>query len=111
MPPHGRGGALGSPEGAGTAELLDAGVELVLGAAVALGIAAALGSCGGGVAGVQPTSSQYENETHVIEVSPERMTSLVARIDDVESRRLSSAVGRCGRELRRERGNLSRSAC
>jgi hypothetical protein len=76
MPPHDRGGALVSPERAGAAELPDVGVEVVLGAAGALGIAATLGSCADGVAGVQPTSSQYENETTIIEAGPERMTRL-----------------------------------
>ena len=75
MPPHILGGALASLEATGAAELVAAGDGLVLGAAVALGIAAVVGSCAAGVAGVQPEISQGENETSIAEARSKRMTS------------------------------------
>ena len=84
MPPHILGGILVSPEATGAAELLD-GVALALGAAVALAIAAVVGSCAVGVAGVQPAISQDEKETNIAAARSKRMAELLAsRIGDVE---------------------------
>src|SRR5215216_5558354 len=70
MPPHILGGALASLAATGAAALGAAACGLVLGAAVALAIAGVVGFCAAGVAGVQPTLSQHENETNIAEARP-----------------------------------------